>query len=96
MKKLSIEDIPEGPYCYTFLSLEMKSDCLYKVKPCPYWEKRIDVQLLEEGFSEQDSMSAYCHYLKEFDALLLEDQCKICGIKDDEEEYFTKTEETRS
>ena len=58
--------IPEGVYCY---SGEYK---------CPYWDM-IDV------WSEQDKEMVevgYCKYLEREDPILLWDQCKICGIKE--------------
>lgn len=51
--------------------------CYDEERRCPYWEfHKNDI----------DEEYGYCHYLEEYDGLLLWDQCKICGINDELEE----------
>ncbi len=74
--------IPEGGYCYTRIADEhSKYDGFLRTKTCPFWDKILD-------FPKQNN--GYCHYLRvgdwqETDHLLW-DQCKSCGINDNEEE----------
>lgn len=81
--KHSIDEIPEGPYCYTCLSIEHRSyGPVMKIKQCPFWDRSRFMPHQENG---------YCHLLRRGDwngnnLGLLWDQCKECGIKDGEEE----------
>lgn len=65
--------IPEGVYCY---------DSFTKV--CLYW----DFSRIATFFYGTQS-AGYCHYLNvgdfNSDTLILWDQCKCCGINDDED-----------
>jgi hypothetical protein len=69
----NLEKIPQGMYCYDNLSV------------CPYWTYSDIANAL---YGEQ--CSGYCHYLREgdfnSDTMILWDQCKCCGINDEEEE----------
>jgi hypothetical protein len=44
--------IPKGDYCYTPIGWK---NGVYKIKPCPYWDKNT---------SMPHQLSGYCHYLK--------------------------------
>ena len=77
LKKL----IPEGPYCYTRVTDEhSKYDGFFRTKRCPFWTKIFD-------FPKQNN--GYCHVMKKGDWQggmgLLWDQCKCCGINDEDE-----------
>lgn len=62
--------IPSGFYCYQSID-DMDGNGFMKIHgACPYWEKT-------------GKYTAYCHFLKEADNLILFDQVKICGVKDD-------------
>ena len=66
--------IPEGPYCYeplgTFLTEDGKSGIRTKV--CPYWK----------SFGIAGNKIVWCYLLDKEEDPLLDDQCKICGIKE--------------
>ena len=72
--------IPQGCYCYTTGEMqninhpELGNINIPKITKCVYWDYN------------EDNHEAYCHYLKEYDFLLLSDQCKICGINMDDPE----------
>jgi len=73
MKNKSV--IPHGMYCYTRMGYK---NGVYKIKPCPYWDK-------VEGKPKQGD--GYCHYLEtgdweEGNLSLLWDQVKECGINE--------------
>ena len=76
--------IPHGDYCYKIKKVVPDSTYGYKIKTknCPYygyvkkWEGK-------EGFHK----IAHCKYLNEIDYILLDDQCKICGINNETEEW---------
>lgn len=38
--------IPRGDYCYTHAG-KLKGACGYKIKPCPYWRHRSQIDLAE-------------------------------------------------
>lgn len=57
-----LEEIPEGPYCYTIIGL-MENGRL-PIKTCPYW------------------FDGHCSLLN-MTSMLLEDQVKECGIKEE-------------
>lgn len=67
--------IPKGCYCYDSNGI------------CPFWDKF-------ENFDNQES--GYCHYLEAGDFMsrekggtfLLWDQCKECGINDDDDSLY--------
>ena len=67
--------IPRGDYCYKIIKIEhSKLTSLPPkifVKTCPYWEK---VNEVEWGWS------GHCKLLN-ISGLLIEQQCKECGIK---------------
>ena len=71
--------IPPGVYCYS--KTEPLPDGIGRriLDLCPFWELRDDKPEQENG---------YCHYLKSGDwdmaGGLLWDQCKECGINDDD------------
>ena len=44
---------------------------------CPFWEMQ---QLIDDSGSYE---TGYCYYLQCEDCILLWDQCKICGINED-------------
>lgn len=74
--------IPPGPYCY----FGSRAPGDKKYRPCPYWSIKEDLPPQENG---------YCKYLKVSDhdmdwIGLLWDQCKECGIKDNEyyDDYY--------
>jgi hypothetical protein len=73
----NVDLIPPGPYCYMFVDISDKG--VAKTLRCPYWEKRLDKPIQENG---------YCHYLERGDwedgegIPLLWDGCKECGLND--------------
>ena len=74
-KNLSEKDIPHhNLYCYDGCRA-----CSYMC--CPYFDRSILYKLIT-GCSD----NAYCHYCKFGFDYILSDQCKICGINEDEEE----------
>ena len=84
MKK-STKDIPKGDYCYKILSGPKKSKkyvtednpsgIYLPTRYCPYFTNKFNI--------DTGDIDAYCEYIKEFDIILLNDSCKICGIKYD-------------
>lgn len=66
--------VPEGSYCYellgTFLTEEGRSGI--RTKLCPYWHR----------ISTGGEDTIWCYLLDEGNDPLLDDQCKICHIKD--------------
>jgi hypothetical protein len=78
--------IPENtPYCYTPLSgIEKDSSgkVFMRVKTCPYYGKRYPKD------KDKSSIGAmgFCRLTRTVDDICLSDQCKICGIKDYEEQ----------
>lgn len=72
--------IPNGSYCYTIIKIEQYDGKMpiIKTKLCPYWNYDVPMD------------KYYCTYCEiehpeyEQDWLILSDQCKICGINDDE------------
>jgi hypothetical protein len=78
---LNINVIPKGDYCYTIDRIEYNDNCnippSIKIDLCPYW-KYMDVRTQEP----------YCSYCDmngiPYSNALIGDQCKVCGIKDDE------------
>ncbi len=74
--------IPKGMYCYTPLSV--MNNGVMKIKTCPYWRHRIEVDC-----KETDEQSyGYCLYIGkgdlELEGGLLWDMCKECGVNEDE------------
>lgn len=72
--------IPKGSYCYTIRSVDMSNGNI-KANVCPYWSK---------DYSKPDQGNGYCSYLELGDWMengtsLLWDQCKECGINDDDD-----------
>ena len=67
--------IPRGPYCYSNTWKPFPGKILKwqpdKHKICHYWKR------------SKKAHWANCNYLKVTKDILLLDQCKICGIKDD-------------
>lgn len=65
------EKIPFGPYCYTITDITSKKDGLPLIhtQPCGYFE------VLKNGITR-------CKFLQIEDDILLQDGCKICGIRD--------------
>lgn len=84
--------IPQGCYCYTPLGVEPGENGApprLKIKLCPYWARHPEQREQEDG---------YCAKLKSGDweeegTFLLWDQCKECGINDDDFEDFEDTDE---
>ena len=81
MRRKSIRNIPKGDYCYKLLKhlVDEKGMPYWTTKLCPYychskWDKKYK------------SKWAYCNYVNDFGGALLDDQCKICGIKVPEED----------
>lgn len=77
--------IPRGPYCYkpgTIRGWEVGADGVERpTGRCPFWSLKADASEQENG---------WCSYLKTGDmeeggTFLLWDQCKECGIKDDDD-----------
>lgn len=70
MKDISV--IPQGSYCYSGAM---------RTNPCPYWSIKPELHKYENG---------YCSYLEQSDVDLkgglLWDQCKECGIKEEDDE----------
>ncbi len=68
--------IPDGLYCYTPKGIEYRDDGMpiFKVEKCPYWQ---------HTNREDGGYDAYCEYLEASDDVLLWDQVKICGVRDD-------------
>jgi hypothetical protein len=78
------EEIPEGMYCYTIIEApNQNNNGEFKTKNCPYWS-------INEN--EQEQNNGYCKLLEigdwQEDGMgLLWDQVKLCGIKDNIEDY---------
>lgn len=66
--------IPEGPYCYESLGVFISEDGRpgIRTKLCPYWK----------SLSAVGKDTIWCYLLDEGNDPLLDDQCKICHIKD--------------
>lgn len=79
-EKQCAELIPNGAYCYT--TFEDPNKPSKKLKGCPFWDRILD-------FPKQNN--GYCHYMKigdwQLNGGLLWDQCKHCGINDEDENY---------
>ena len=76
-KKLSKKNIPFGDYCYTITSITKATKDtppIINIIPCPYLTRKINNDLGQE--------MNYCLYVEDFDLILLEDECKICGEND--------------
>jgi hypothetical protein len=73
--------IPKGDYCYKIKKIapDPKYGYVTHTKPCPYYSY---VKKWEGIFEDYDRI-AYCKYRNEIDYVLLDDQCKICGINND-------------
>ena len=69
--------IPLGPYCYKHVGMIENG---IKIKPCPFWQP-----IEEEVEGKKELVSGYCRLLEREDMALLGNQCKICGINEDEE-----------
>lgn len=70
--------IPPGPYCYTYAGHdEITEKPIYK--NCPYWGYKVD--------EPTDETAVYCSYVNKSDIILLNDQCKICDISMDWEDF---------
>jgi hypothetical protein len=76
--------IPHGPYCYEWIidPIPLKNHNVLLWRVCPYARNKLTAE--EQNFG-------YCIYLDKGDfdedgTSLLWDQCKECGINDDEEE----------
>jgi hypothetical protein len=66
--------IPKGDYCYKIKKIvKDETKVLIKTKDCPYWK------LDNEGIG-------FCDYLK-IDSVLLCNQVKECGLKEDNRTY---------
>ena len=86
--------IPEGCYCYTFLGVEKREvNCAEKYKGTP-WEKwgtiMMDCMRTELCpyfiHDEEDNNSGYCKLFEDEPDHYIMDQCKICGINEEEDE----------
>lgn len=83
--------IPRGCYCYTRIPRpknEPDGHFVPRIEPCPYWA-------FDKGRPEQQA--GYCAHLKAGDweedgTLLLWDQCKECGVNDDDQDYLDQIE----
>jgi hypothetical protein len=75
-KNIDTKRIPNGEYCYEFLSVDMDALPLpiMHVEPCPYLERKIDPEWNEER--------CFCSAFQCFD-VLLDNQVKVCGINYD-------------
>lgn len=84
VKQKDTSIIPEGPYCYTPIGHNKNG---YNIKPCPYFDT------IKNGEHQNDG---YCHFLEEGDTNLdgsdreggfglLWDQCKNCGINNEDD-----------
>lgn len=71
--------IPRGDYCYTIKKIIPDSVYGYriKVKMCPYYHR------VEDNFGDSHNE---CKCINVKDDILLDDQCKICGINEYEYE----------
>jgi hypothetical protein len=77
--------IPEGIYCYTIRKIEYQKDNgmpRIKLNLCPYWKYITSEDRVECTFCELMGIP--------YDGLLLDDQCKECGIKEEINEYQIK------
>lgn len=75
-------DIPDGPYCYTPESGLQKDEngrVFMKVKPCPYYGNRT----VKDSEKSTIGTMGLCKLTRTVDDILLSDQCKICGVKDE-------------
>ena len=71
---LSKKNIPKNTiYCYTGIRFDDKTG-IYHIKTCPYWKRMFG--------------RVVCLYLLYIGDELLEDQCKICGISEYNEEDY--------
>ncbi|MCI4436291.1 MAG: hypothetical protein JHC33_05700 [Ignisphaera sp.] len=76
--------IPSGIYCYEVGGLD---------RVCPYWSCEYTYEEID-WMKMRPNRTAKCSYLGEevTGDILLDDQCKICGIKeiwDDDDEVIT-------
>lgn len=71
--------IPKGPYCYKHIAV-LEDGKGIKIKSCPFWQP-----IEEEVEGKKELVSGYCRLLEKEDPTLLGDQCKICGINEDDE-----------
>ena len=74
-------EIPEGPYCYKSIGQgTVKIDDIdvpsLKIKMCPFYT--YDKKMKDD--TGDDIKVAYCELIQDYDVILLNDQCKICGI----------------
>ena len=72
--------IPKGDYCYKIDRIDfsdMSRPPKIKIHLCPYWM-----------FMDMRTKEPYCTYCDHvgiaYDTILLEDQCKVCGVGVDE------------
>lgn len=75
---LFISEIPRGSYCYTKIGKMAKIRDSYRVnaKMCPFYQiVKADGVTVYENF-------AYCTFVKDYDRTLLDQQIKICGLKE--------------
>lgn len=75
-------EIPKGMYCYTPIGRFQDEGEAYphlKIKTCPYWDWKGD----ENGLAVC-SFATTPKKINAVDQFMLDDQCKICAIKDDE------------
>jgi hypothetical protein len=73
LKRIAAEfKVPKGSYCYKTLKVSISKDgFLMSTRVCSYW-KYIN-----------DEKGARCELLKVDGDILVNDQCKICGVKED-------------
>lgn len=75
------KQIPTGVYCYKpkGTSVDAQGRTVLKTKVCPFYGTR-------HSKKNQDKIASksFCTMTRVVDDLLLNDQCKVCGVKDDD------------
>ena len=69
-----VKCIPPGLYCYKILNVDRTTGRLTS-EYCPYFGHYYD--------RSDNEWRAYCAFVEDEDATLLDDSCKICGENDD-------------
>jgi hypothetical protein len=89
--------IPKGPYCYRIVKWEKVKSRIgakgfffqpKKYYHCPYWKRIKDLPEQENGFCGLLNMSDVDMFNKYDSWSLLWDQCKECGIKEEDLNHF--------
>lgn len=81
------KQIPEGMYCYKIKgqSVDAKGKIVLNTNRCPFYGRRNDKK------EPNSNGLAFCTLTRVVDDILLDDQCKVCGIKNDDEGTHPET-----